>query len=68
MTSDFERLRAIVDADPRLQDELARHADSVQFVKQLIRLSIKYDLVLSEGAIWTAIEEGRQAWLATWSP
>ncbi|HVA27793.1 MAG TPA: hypothetical protein VNF68_06405 [Candidatus Baltobacteraceae bacterium] len=66
--SDIERLRALIDADAALEAELFRETDATEFVKKIVRLCTQHDLTVPEGAVWKAIEEGRQAWLATWSP
>jgi hypothetical protein len=66
--SDFERLRALVDADETLQAELFRETDLTEFVKSIVRLAARHNLAIAEGTVWSAIEKGRAAWLATWSP
>ena len=68
MSADFERLRAIVQADPDLQAELVRESDAVAFVARMTRLAAEHDLAIAQGTVWTAIEEGRQLWFSMWSP
>ena len=68
MTSDYERLRAIVDADERLAAELMQETESPAFVAAVLRLAAQYDLVIAEGVVWSAIENGRAIWLSTWMP
>jgi hypothetical protein len=65
---DFERLRAIVAADEALQADLARETDPVSFVARTVRLAAQHDLVVVDGMVWAAIEEGRRTWLATCIP
>ena len=64
---DFERLRAIVNGDESLQDELFAHTDSTAFIAALTRIADRYDLVVPEARIWQALEEGRTVWYATWA-
>lgn len=66
--NDFERLRAIVDADEELQSELMTETEIAGFVAALMHVAVEHDLVIAEGAIHAAIEDGRQAWLSTWAP
>jgi hypothetical protein len=68
ISSDFDRLRAIVEADEQLQAELARESDAVAFVACVLRLAAQHDMVIAEGMVWAAIEQGRQTWLATCAP
>ncbi|HTX55562.1 MAG TPA: hypothetical protein VMD47_00525 [Candidatus Acidoferrales bacterium] len=64
---DFERLRAIVDADDALQAELLAQTDSTGFIAALTRIADRCDLVIPEARIWQALEEGRAVWYATWA-
>lgn len=66
--TDFERLRAIVDADEELQVQLMAETEIADFVAALMEVAVEHDLVIAEGTIHAALEEGRQAWLATWAP
>lgn len=67
MDDDFERLRAIVDGDPQLQAELLAYVESIPFVSSLARLAERYGLIVTEAAIWRALEEGRAVWYSTWA-
>ena len=64
---DFERLRALVDADDELQAELLAHLESTSFIAALARIAQRSGLVVTEARIWEAIEDGREAWYATWT-
>jgi hypothetical protein len=67
MNDDFARLREIVDDDPDLQAELLSYMERVPFCAALVRLAERQDLVISEAAIWSALEDGRSVWYATWT-
>lgn len=64
---DFERLRAIVDADAGLQAELLAYMEAAPFCAALARIAEQFELIVPEERIWRAIEEGRAVWYATWS-
>ena len=42
--------------------------DIAGLVAAVMQLCIQHDLVIAEGDVHVAIEDGRQAWLATWAP
>lgn len=68
MSDDFERLRAIVYSDETLQDDLMRETESAAFVARVAKLAVRHDLVIAEGELWSAIEDGRALWYELWTP
>jgi len=59
---DFERLRALVLADPALQDELFAERVPAEFVAAVMDLARDRAVPVSELDVWEAYSAGAHAW------